>query len=67
MAGPQLSDGRPDGQIIGQSATDPIGFHGTEATAQGVAIASSDITVTNLSTAVNAVIALLRTKGLCAT
>jgi hypothetical protein len=34
MAEKQLSDGGPDGTVLGQSATDLIGFHGTDGTVQ---------------------------------
>lgn len=34
MAAKQLSDLNPDGTILGQSAADKIGFHGTAGTAQ---------------------------------
>lgn len=34
MAATQLSEGNPAGNILGQSATDLIGFHGTAGTVQ---------------------------------
>lgn len=78
----QLSDGRPDGTMIGQSASDLVGFFNTAPTDQYAAIADVSInalsvsgvigftTSASFSTAIlalNSVIAVLREKGLIAT
>lgn len=42
MAARQLSDGNPDGNLLGQGATDPIGFYGvTPITQRAAAILTS--------------------------
>ena len=67
MAIKQLSDGNPDGTVVGQSATDLVGFYGATAVDQPAAITSATATATNAATAVNSVIAALRELGLIAT
>lgn len=42
----QLSDGRPDGMLVGQSAADVLGFHGTAPTAQRSGSAQAALTLT---------------------
>lgn len=42
----QLSDGRPAGTMLGQSASDKIGFHGTTPIAQGAALTAQLTTLT---------------------
>jgi hypothetical protein len=41
MAARQLSDGNPDGNLLGQSTTDLIAFHGGTPTSQRVSAALS--------------------------
>ena len=41
MAAKQLSDARADGQVIGQSATDKIGFYGVTPVVQPTAAAQA--------------------------
>ena len=57
-----------DGIILGGSATKLVGFHGVAATAQGATIATITTTATGteISVAVNALIARLQAKGLIA-
>ena len=66
MAIKQLSDGHPDGTMLGQSASDKIGFWGESRAAQPSAIADA----TDASTAIaqlNSVIAALESVGILAT
>jgi hypothetical protein len=80
--GKQLSDNNPTGTVLGQSASDLIGFHGTTGTDQAAAIADLSINALSVSgvigftssasfstviLALNSVIAALREKGLIAT
>ncbi len=44
-----LSDGRPDGALLGNATTDPVGFHGTAPTAQRSGAAQAALTVATLS------------------
>lgn len=77
----QLSDGRPEGVVMGQSASDLVAFHGSEPTDQIAAITSVSTTAATASspvgfatttqadaivTAVNAVLVALREKGIIA-
>lgn len=66
--GKQLSDKNPDGTTLGQSATDKIGFYGATPVAQGATISdiANDANGTAIATAVNALIARLKTVGLIA-
>ncbi len=41
-----LSDGRPDGAMLGQAVADPVGFHGTAPTAQRSGSAQAALTLT---------------------
>lgn len=41
MASSQHSDGRPDGQVLGQSASDLVAFHGATPSVQGTFVASA--------------------------
>jgi hypothetical protein len=50
MALKQLSDGGPDGTVLGQSASDKIGFHGTAGTAQIALSATAAIATTAVTT-----------------
>ena len=80
--GKQLSDNNPTGTVLGQSASDLIGFHGTAGTDQAAAIADLSINALSVSgvigfttsasfstaiLAINSIIAALREKGLIAT
>lgn len=80
MAVKQLSDGNPDGTVLGQSSSDLIAFHGKTACDQYAvvtAISTSVLTTGKLGfnttaqankliAAVNSIIALLKEKGLMA-
>jgi len=61
----QLSDGDDTGTILGQSATDLVGFFGTTPVDQPAAIADATDAATAI-TQVNAVIAALEELGLIA-
>jgi hypothetical protein len=81
-AGKQLSDGNPDGTSLGQSATDLVGFHGSNPSDQrgttAALVTCVPTTATSgygfktstqfnaLTSAVNEIIALLKEKGLMA-
>ena len=83
MTAKQLSDARPDGVYLGQSATDLVGLYGTSPVDQAAAITSVNTTAatstTNafgfttstqadaLVTAVNSILTALRDIGLIAT
>ena len=63
-----VETGGVGGTIIGNSTTETVGFHGVTGTAQGAAIAdiSTSATGTQISVAVNAILAVLKNKGLIA-
>lgn len=61
----QLSDGDDTGQILGQSATDKVGFFGTTPAVQQATVADATDAATAI-TQLNAVIAALETYGLLA-
>jgi len=64
----QLSDGGPDGTLLGQSSTDKLGFYGLATPiVQPAAVTSATATATSAMTAVNTVIARLRALNLIAT
>lgn len=44
-----VSDGRPDGVLVGNDAADPVGLHGTAPTAQRAGAAQAALTVATLS------------------
>jgi hypothetical protein len=60
MAKKQLSDGGPDGTVLGQSATDKIGFWGVTAVVQPAATAQSAITAGATTTSCNALVIAMR-------
>lgn len=60
----QHSDGGTDGQIIGQSATDKVGFFGATPVVRQAAITSGADTTTEFTAAINSIIATLRAYGL---
>lgn len=45
----ELSDGRPDGAMVGANASDKVGFHGTAPTAQRSGAAQAALTVATVS------------------
>lgn len=68
MATPlQVSDGRPDGCTVGQSATDKVGFFGATPVVQQTMTAlttTSSTVASSVSVAVAEIQALLTTLGL---
>ena len=66
MAKHELSDGNPDGQSLGQSATDKIGFYGTTPIAQAAVAATTTTTATTtaLQTDIDAIRTALQNLGL---
>lgn len=65
MAAKQLSDGNDDGTVLGQDATDKIGFFGTTPIDQEATIADATDATTAISQ-LNLVIASLEAYGLLA-
>lgn len=66
----QVSDGNPDGTTIGQNAADKVAFHGATPVVQATAIADAagGATIdTEARTAINALLAALRSRGDIAT
>jgi hypothetical protein len=63
-----LSDGRPDGALLGNDAADPVGFHGKAPSAQATFVATVAATVSTSTavTAINSILAVLIAKGLMA-
>lgn len=67
MTARQISDGNDDGQVLGQSATDKVAFHGATPVAQASAITlASAATVATTNAAVQDIITALTNKGLLA-
>lgn len=68
MAARQLSDGGPDGVVLGQSSTDLVGFYGKTPVARGAAVTTlaTTPTATDIATAVNSIISRLQTVGIIA-
>lgn len=68
MTATQLSDGNPDGQSIGQSSTDKVGFYGATPVVRGSAVTTlaTTPTATDIATAVNSIISRLQTVGIIA-
>jgi hypothetical protein len=66
MALKQLSDAGSEGTVLGQSATDLVGFYGANPVDQPAPIASSTATATSASTTVNAILVALREVGIVA-
>ncbi len=64
MAARQLSDGRPDGQKLGQSSTDYVGFFGATPVQQqtNIADATNTTTTTSTTTALTTDLDSLRSK-----
>jgi len=61
MAKKQLSDGGPDGVVLGQSASDKVGFFGVTAVVQPAATAQSAITAGATTTSTIALVIEMRT------
>lgn len=68
MAIKKLSEGYPDGTLLGNSTTDLIGFHGKTVTSRRSAPASIGTSATTaiLKAAINVIRNALVTKGLLA-
>ena len=67
MAAKQLSDGHPDGVVMGQSSSDKIGFYGLSpalAKASVTAAMTATSTTTQLETTVDAIGTALHNLGL---
>jgi len=65
----QLSDGGPDGTVIGQSSTDKVGFYGVTPVAKGAAVTTvtfTNFTVAAGSDALNSIISRLQSVGIIA-
>lgn len=65
MAARQLSDGNEEGQVLGQSASDKVGFYGATPVVQGAAVSDAS-DGTSAITAVNTLIDRLEALGLIA-
>ena len=69
MATERLGTGQPDGALFGYTATEKIGFYGKTPVVQPVLIAAltpTSETTTSCATAINTIIADLKTLGLIA-
>jgi hypothetical protein len=68
MATKQLSDGNPDGTVLGQSSSDLISFYGETPVDQGAAVTTlaTTPTATDIATAVNSIISRLQDIGIIA-
>lgn len=65
MTEKQLSDGNPDGVVMGQSTTDLVGFHGVTPVDQAASIAlATNATIATTNVAVRAILTALTEKGL---
>jgi hypothetical protein len=64
----QLSDGGPQGTVLGQSSTDLVSFYGATPVVRPAAVTTlaTTPTATDIATAVNTIIARLVTLGLTA-
>lgn len=65
MAARQLSDGNDEGTVIGQSATDKVGFYGATPVVQAAHIADATDTASAL-TRINAILVVLENLRLTA-
>lgn len=61
----QLSRADPDGTVLGQSATDLVGFHGATPTARGAAVINA-VDATTVIARLNELLVIMRAKGLIA-
>lgn len=72
MAARQLSDGNDDGQVLGQSATDKLGFYGLTTPlvrptcTLAAALTAATTTPANIAAAVDEIHAALASLGLIA-
>ncbi len=66
MTKQELSDGNPDGTSLGAATTDLISFHGKDPVDIGTIVTNTSGTLGNTNAAVDAIIALLKEKGLMA-
>jgi hypothetical protein len=66
MAAKQLSDGNPDGTVLGQSTTDLIAFFGGTPVDQPALVTNTSGTLGNTNAAVSAIITALVSLGLMA-
>ncbi len=66
MAARQLSNGDDSGTVLGQSATDLIGFHGVSPVDQYPIVSNASVTLGDTNSAVLSIISLLKEKGLMA-
>jgi hypothetical protein len=64
MALRQISDGGPDGTVVGQSATDKVGFYGTTPVARTTVTLTTSSTTGNLRIDIDAIHAALRLQGM---
>lgn len=56
----------PDGTLLGHTAADLVGFHGSSPSDQYIAVTNTTGTLGNTNAAVSAIICLLQEKGLMA-
>lgn len=63
-----VSDGRPDGTMVGNAAADKVGFYGETPVVQGSAVTTlaTTPTATDIATAVNSIISRLQDVGIIA-
>jgi hypothetical protein len=65
MTEKQLSDGNPDGTVLGQSASDLVAFHGATPVDQAASISlATNATIATTNAAVRSIITALYEKGL---
>jgi len=62
-----VGDGNSVGTVLGQTASELVGFHGATPSDQYAVVTNTTGTLGNTNTAVSAIIALLQEKGLMAT
>ena len=68
MAVKQLSDGNTDGTTLGQDASDLVGFHGADPSVQIATLTvATGATIATVVTAMQTLVAALKTKGLMGT
>lgn len=66
MAAKQLSDGNPEGTVLGQSSTDLVAFYGgTPAARPTLTTLATAATIATIRTSVQQIITHLRTLGIC--
>ena len=66
MAVRYVSDGSPDGTVLGQDASDLVGLHGATPVAQASAIATAASSLGSVKAKLNSVLTALRNKGFIA-